>query len=321
MNHTPTNGFEFPPAAADKIDTMLRESAQKGQPLRSVRPDRQPPVVTMTMPEPVQTLQSVPVKAPDLTPKSEVEGVSVDLPSRFFYYDFKDLYVKPFRVRHLAKLAKGHEQKSMQIIAEVVSSVLSTTSGDYDDLGFRLSMNDFNYVLYWLRLHSFVKPQMRLTSKCTNPEHIKDVEAGTKPKESLTITTIFKDTDLAVSYMDDAPDPETYHVEIEGQRVELHPETVLDAVHLLDHPNFDDEEVQYNSRIASCLKIPGASLTQKIELIKDMMPEYALLALEFAELVFPYGVVETINTNCIGCGASGRLKIAVDAPSFLSPQF
>jgi hypothetical protein len=318
MNHTPDSGFEFPADKRDQIDALLRQPAEP-QRLRSVRPDRNPVVTPVAVPTPV--VQNVAVESPPITPKSDPEGISIDLPSRFFYYDFKDLYVKPFRVRHLAKVAKAHEQSSLQILAEVVSSVLSTSTGDVPNLAFQLSMADFTYVLYWLRLNSFNKPQMRVVSQCTNPDHIHAVETGAKTKESLAITTIYKESMMEVTYLEQAPDPQQYKIVYNGQELQLRPETVMDVVQFLDNDNWQDAEFQFQARVASVVASPGMSLVEKIQLVEDLDPDQALLALEFAELVDAYGVVETINTNCIGCGASGLVKIAVDAPSFLSPQF
>lgn len=326
MNHTPDNGFEFPNDKRDQIDKMLRASDER-QPLRSVRPERNP-VVTPTLFEEQEPTQTVAVTQPPITASSDPEGVSLDLPSRFFYYTFKDLYVKPFRVRHMAKIAKANENSSFQILAEAVSSVLSTSSGE-KNLAFKLSMADFNFVLYWLRLNSFNKPQMRVTSVCNNPEHLRAVDEGTKTKESLNITTIYKESMIETIYLESAPDSNVYKIDYKGRVLVLRPETVMDVVEFLDDPDWQDEEFQYQARMASVIEyvpdpnevLTTSRLRHKMKIVEDLDPDQGLLAHEFAELVDSYGVNETIKTNCIGCGASGLVKIAVDAPSFLSPQF
>src|SRR6185437_8830372 len=49
---------------------------------------------------------------------SEVEAVSFALPSSFFYYDFKDVYIKPFRGRNFSKLNRAREEESMLHVVE-----------------------------------------------------------------------------------------------------------------------------------------------------------------------------------------------------------
>jgi hypothetical protein len=321
---TPTPGFEFPSDARDLIEKQLRASFDERQPLKSVRPSRQPQVVT-----PVEVRQeelqpqrnTVPVRSGATTPIADPEGISIDLPSRFFYYTFKDLYVRPFKLSHLAKVAKAHETSSMQTLAEVVSSVLSTPNGD-TNIAFQLNMADFNAVLYWLRLNSFSKKQMRLTHQCTDPNHLAQVEAGTKTQESLKVTTIYTNSDLKMRHLDEAPDPEKYSIMVPGydQKVQMRPETVSDVVQFLDHPDWEDPEFQYKARVASVIGL-GISLEQRIALIDDLDPDQALLALAFADLVDTYGVDELVSTNCMECGASTAVKTAVDALTFLSPEF
>lgn len=315
-NTTPTPGFEFPSDARDVIEKQLRQSFQERQPLRSVRPDRQPQVVT-----PVEVTPTVPVKQANTTPIAEPEGISIDLPSRFFYYSFKDLYVRPFKLSHLAKVAKAHETSSMQTLAEVVSAVLSTPNGD-TNIAFQLTMADFNAVLHWLRLNSFNKKQMRMTHQCANPNHIAQVEAGVKTPESLKVTTIYHSSDLKLNHLDNAPDPAVYQLNLPGYDtpVALRPETVTDVVQFLDSPNWDDPEFQYKARVASVIGLP-MPLEDRILMLEDLDPDQALLALEFADLVDEYGVEEFVSTKCMGCGASAAVKIAVDALTFLSPEF
>ena len=314
----PTPGFEFPSDARDMIEKRLRDTTAERQPLRSIRPERQPVVRPMEVePTPVKAIPNV--QAPP-TPKSEPEGISVDLPSKFHYYSFKDLYVRPFKLSHLAKVAKAHETNSMQSLAEVVSSVMSTPDGD-TDIAFKLTMADFNAVLYWLRLNSFNKRQMRITSMCTNPTHRHEVDTGVKHVDTLKITTVYTESDLKMNYLEAIPDPAIYTIDIPGYGpTPLRPETVADVISFLDHPNWEDPEFQYKARVASVLGLP-INFQAKVDLLDDLAPDMAILALEYADQMDSYGVDELVKTNCIGCGASGAVKIAVDARTFLSPEF
>ncbi len=326
----PTPGFEFPKEAQDSIASSLKAlvSTSDGRPPRigSVRPPRTTQssvVIPSSEAEPTRT-----VKVQQAAPAqiAEPEGISIDLPSRFQYYGFKDLYVKPFRVSHLGKVAKSHETGSMQTLAEVVSSVLSTPNGD-TGLGFKLSMNDFNAVLFWLRLNSFSKKQMRVPWECNNPDHTHSVAAKERPAETLKNTSLYTSSDVQHRYLEEVPDPEHYHLMVDGYgRVDLRPETMGDTIDFMDHPSWEDPEFQFTARVASVLGMehPDGTpyrLSEKIEVVENLPADAAAIALEFAELVDTFGVVETIQTKCNGCGASTELKIAVDALSFLSPAF
>jgi hypothetical protein len=251
---------------------------------------------------------------------ADPEGISIPLPSRFHYYPFKDLYVKPFRVFHLAKLSKANETGSLQTLVEAVSSVLSSSTSSSKNLAFELTMSDFNSVLYWLRLNSFSKKQMRVTSVCSNPTHQHRVSTGEMSEASLNITTLYTNSDIKYTELESAPDPEHYKVIHKGEVINLRPETIIQTIQFLDSPNWDDEEFGYKARIAAVLDYPG-HLSEKVKLVDEMDPDQAHIALEFADLVDSYGVQETVTTKCMECGASGTVKIVVDAPCFLSPEF
>ena len=256
-----------------------------------------------------------------VTPLSDPEAISIELPSNFAYYKFKDLYVKPFRVIHLAKVAKAMETASLQVLAEVVSSVLMTPNGD-KNIAFSLSMSDFTCVLYWLRLNSFAKKQMRFTNICSNEKHHEDVDNGLKTKDSLKITTILDKTKLKLNSIVDIPDINNWCWMNGDERVLFRPETVLDTMQFLDSTEWEDPEFQYFAKIAAVLDLPFG-LDEKIKFIKDnnIDTDSCARALEFANMMSQYQVVETYTSVCSGCGASMEVNTSVDARSFLSPAF
>lgn len=343
---TPSSGFEFPQDARDVIENSLRSlNAPKNEPIRSVRPERQKKMVVPTQmddqeeaPMKVATQQSVKAMLPNMvkatlpepTPISTADYVSIDLPSNFVYYPFKDLYIKPFRIPHLAKLAKADARSSMQLIAEVVSSVLITPEG-HQDIAFKLSIADLNAVMFWLRMNSFTQASMGVITSCDNETHIAAVREGKKPEESLKIHTTITATDVEIVYLENVPDPEHYCIRFpeDGDKVlHMRPETVTDSIQFLDHPDWTDEEVQYKVKIASVLDFESFmpeidwTLAQKMEFVDDVLTvEQAMLAIEFSDLVDSFGVVETFKTKCMGCGASGTGRLSFDARSFLSPSF
>ena len=103
------------------------------------------------------------------------QAISIDLPSRFVFYSFKDLYIKPMRNIHRAKLAAAYQMQAVRPVVEVIDSLLSTSDGQ-TGLAYQLTEPDFNYLMYWIRIHFFTTVPFTIKAKCTNPEHIKQVE-------------------------------------------------------------------------------------------------------------------------------------------------
>lgn len=313
---SPSQGFEFPTSMQDTLDKTLRESIS-GQPkLKSARPGKQEITPTLAS-DPKPTVAN---NQASINPISEAESISIALPSKFAYYDFKDLYIKPFRLPHLGKLAKAAQTTSTQTVVEAVSSVLSTPEGT-SNIGFKLCMADFNTVLYWLRLHTFGKKQARMEWTCQNPEHHDMVRAGTKPVETLRIQETYRESDITTVMLDDMPDPNYYRLETVGGFVQMRPETMMDTIEFLDHKDWQDPEFQFKARLASVLDLP-MSLGDKVQwLDKNATTDDMIIIQEFSELSDAFGIQEMVNVKCKECGASQQVKLVVDASCFLSPKF
>lgn len=264
---------------------------------------------------------SVPNVQPGPAPASSADYYPVVLPTKCAYYDFKDLYVTPFRTVHLGKLAKSHETANMHLLLEVVSSVLAADG--QTDLAFKLSTIDFKSVMMWLKFNTGLKPKMVLVGQCTDEQHLQDVQAGKLKPESLKITTVVDKTMVIERAMDTIPDPAQFSVTIGDLRVPLRPETMWDLVQFIDDPNWADEEYAFNAQIASVLddRVLGTkTLAEKIELVSQMSIDDAMVAQRFKTLTETYGVAEYVETRCGVCGARHQQLVAVDAQSFFRPQ-
>ena len=277
-------------------------------------------------PDSSQISNGVPNPKPGFTePVSEPEGVSMDLASRFAFYPFKDLYVKPFRVRQLGKLNKAREDSSLLHVVEAVSSVLKTSHGT-PDLGFQLCVADFYHVLYWLRLHSFTKSSILHKTTCTNPAHLAQVADGSMPEDTLKISRIVTETEIKVTELEALPPPEAFVLETPGWF--LRPATMRDTLEFTEHPLWLDSEFQYYARLASNLgyrdpasgEVLSPTLTEKVEAIQEWSPRDASLVSEFESLLDGFGVDESVQVQCKWCGASRKSKIILDAHSFLSAE-
>lgn len=311
MNNTPAEFVAFPTEVQDKL------AAQQ--------PANPPPFVKRKLASPQATIKpEVPNQAsrvihPGFTnPTSDPEAISIDLPSRFAFYDFKDLYVKPFRAFHLAKLSKAHEDRSLMPMVEAVSSVLSTSLNGVSNLGFKLCVNDFYFVLYWLKMHSFTKATLVNTNYCINPEHFAKVERKELPEESLKIMTTVTSSDLKITNLENLPDVERF---VLPAPFYCRPATMQDSVEFMENPNWLDAEFQYLGKLASNFSSrnnPGISLLERIEILKNFDGDTCLMLEDYEKAIDCFGVEEKIILNCSVCGASRESKLSLDAHSFLS---
>jgi hypothetical protein len=339
ITNPPTEVKEFPIDTRDAIDQRLRSAlnTQDRPKVQSVRPERQVPPIVRTNPEaysqpqqatqpsqPSQPANTVPNVSPLPTPMVSEDYVSLDLPSRFAYYPFKDLYVRPFSVKHLSKLARAQQESSLQMLAEVVSSVLTTPAG-HTNAAFYLSTADFNAVLYWLRLNSFSKKQMRYNWICQHDEHRVKVEKKLLSPESLRNTLIYKETDIEVVYLDNKPNEEAFTLRFTNGRepIKLVPENIMTTIEFMDDPQkrWDDPEFQFSAKLASHLDLP-VSLSERIAFVENYLEtDHVPTIQEFAKLMNEYGIKETVESKCMECGVSQQVPLTVDTSCFLSPEF
>lgn len=258
-----------------------------------------------------------------VVPLADSNGTSVALPSRFAYYGFKDLYVVPFKNAHLAKLQRAHTEQSLQPIVEVVSSVVYTSTPGYKNVAFELTMPDFFFVLYWLRMNSFTKTSFIHKTKCTNEEHVEKVNNGLMKKDTLEIKRIIDKTTLVTHELEEMPDPSVFSFGQESDIV-FSPPRMRDVLEFLDHPLMSDAntriEFSYLAQQASHIQsmTQYLNLDQRIGIVENFDLDQVALVKQFEKLVKAYGVEESINVTCKGCGASRESTISLDASSFLS---
>ncbi len=283
---------------------------------------------------------------------SDGEYSAVALPSNFGFYEFKDLYVKPFTVRHLAKLQKAHREASLLPVVEALSSVMYTSDPRFAGhaMAFYLTLPDFYFVLYWLRMNSFAKSNYVHNTVCTDEKHRQrvvdfknldkyaaEVQSGRMdaadfealraqalPEESLKISQIVTATDLKVNHLETIPDSEIYRFEDEDRLV-FRPPTMRDTLEFAEHPKMADtnerEEFSFLAQIAVHIghRDPSIklSLDQKIGIIENLTPDQANLVKAYEKQVRSYGVEEKVRVQCKECGAARVSKLTLAAHSFL----
>jgi len=100
------------------------------------------------------------------------------LPSNFVSYDWDNLYIRPFRVGDLQKLAYAREQ-GLKVIIDVIGGCINRNVRE-------LTIGDFIFILYWERIHSYVKSPLKFSyvSKYGNTNDVVVNESNLKIVET-----------------------------------------------------------------------------------------------------------------------------------------
>jgi hypothetical protein len=85
-----------------------------------------------------------------------------NLPSNFFPYEYKKLYVRPFTVKELRLISKAAMLKDYSHLIRAVDLVMTEDA-------YSLTIGDFYYILMWLRIHSMPKTPYIIEWHCHSP--------------------------------------------------------------------------------------------------------------------------------------------------------
>lgn len=246
--------------------------------------------------------------------------MDVQLPSLFHFYEFKSLSVKPIRGVHQAKFARAAKEKSNRHMADAISSLLPDNASAYD-----LTLPDYYWLLYYLRLNCYTKSALVHRAVCSNPEHVLQVAKGEKDRDTLVnVTTVTKTLLKDVEFKPASLEPlDQEHIEaLREEGFELTPTRVKDIVEL-EAMYSDDEsfvEVEYLADFAGFIRSvqnPMMSLKDRIEVVKSLSPDALSLIEDYRALVSDYGVEETISMTCTECSAEIKTTVSISAHSFL----
>lgn len=105
--------------------------------------------------------------------------VALDLPSKFVFYDFKDLHVRKLTIRDAAKLTRASTQANYKSFKEAIQGCIDR---DVDVLTY----GDFRYICYWLRVNSY--PATPITIEWTSKYFNKNVSTVLKD-DVITLVT------------------------------------------------------------------------------------------------------------------------------------
>ncbi len=247
-------------------------------------------------------------------PTLRAKGESVDLPSQFLYYPFQDLYVQKLKALHLSKLYKASKANSFKSLVEVISTVVSTSDLQWNttELINELTIPDFYWILYYLRLESYSKAQFMFTTFCENEAHIQKVQNKELAPETLRIVQMISKSDLKETKLEEA-------VRIPPEQMNglwIRPATVRDLIAITEDPRLQtDEEFQWEAQLACYVE--GPTLDARIEQIRELSIGQIEVLREYDRLCTGYGIEESTIVHCKECRASHRAIISIDAHTFL----
>lgn len=262
----------------------------------------------------------------------EAEYVAISLPSGYKLYDFKDLYIKPFKTKHIRKLLQGQMNENTRYMIEVFNSCLACKEG-YKDLAYRLCREDFTYIQYWQRKHSMPSTPYTQMIHCTSPEHEELVRQGKMRESSLDFPYTFNDKltvtnlenfseDSLQEYLTDYLKAHNVTLRIPRMQDIVEMEELAETMSLEDNAG-EDGLGWYLSAIPALLLSKKnehgqeISFKEKFDLVDDSDPETMVRLRQANEACPDFGVKQVINYKCPGCGALGTTQLVLNAHSFL----
>lgn len=251
------------------------------------------------------------------------EAIALFLPSRFEFYEFSALSVGRLKGYHQAKFYKAANENKDRHVADALTSLFPPGIKAEE-----LTIPDFYFVMYWLRLNSYMRTELVHNGVCTNPAHLRAVREGKKEAKTLTTVEVITKTRL-----DQVELPENYLDGFDKELAELtsvlNPlgytltaPRMFDVIELneefTDAPNFD--EISYLGDRAACItKTDGhrSTLKERIQVVESLNLNVLELLEDWRHRCSSYGVRESIKFKCKECGADVENDISISAHSFL----
>lgn len=267
--------------------------------------------------------------------------MSIDLPSKFQFYDFKHVSACTLKGSHQAKLNRAYTQNRLRFVVEAMGATLEPGVSAFD-----LTPGDFYFLMYWQKVNSFTKSPQIITTQCTDPDHLLKVAKKELSKDSLKIEQFLNSTTLDTKYADEFDLPA---LRLGLEKYNLGAETMRDVVELTERlidlseaetekevegeepfpvpgqvDNSEEDVAEYGwlaSRAAFLKQATNdgriLSLADRCKIVGDMSVEETDLLEKYMQAVTTYGVEEYATIKCKECSASKRVKISFDALTFL----
>lgn len=248
---------------------------------------------------------------------SDSNYVSIDLPSNFSLYKFDTLSIRPFRIPDIKKLYRARQESSQRMLGQAIGAAI-------DRNPFKMTVGDFYFLMYWLRINSFDKAPYEIKWTCGHPEHVDKVNDGTLAYETLKNVALTDRTKVETHDMDIDATAAVMEDALEKFGVRLNAPTFADLVTLEEYAEENGEEEDFKEtyfmmKYASFLDsndVQGNTLVEKEKWLSEKGEPALLFVLDKFQEVSDHSVVDRVKVTCKECGTSTEVAFSVDVLSF-----
>ena len=236
-----------------------------------------------------------------------------DLPSSYFEYSFKDLWVRPFTPNEARLIHMGRMSENLTYVISAVAACLSRPLDS-------LLIEDFEFCMYWLRMHSYPTKPFIITWECTNRLNSEDEEDEIIC--GFNNHTTVKNTNLIVDKMVDKvilPPGLAYptmgiYAELWAIRKKI---SMLELAGQIDSDEYAEIIGDiYLMHLAQWIK-EGTTMEDKVNILKGSPSLAYQEDLEQKIKEIPeFGVSEYLNVLCAKCGGEMRRRLELDYLTF-----
>ena len=250
-----------------------------------------------------------------------------NLPSNFFPYEFKSLYIRPFTVQELRLISKAAALDEMQHVVRAVNLCISEDASE-------LTTGDFYYLLMWLKIHSTPKTPYVVEWHCKErvywKKEVKDVPGVPDSPRVM----MFNDNSFQVPKPEDMAQyeilPCTCHnsevIHLTNLEIIQLPETSWEGL----PEGFDFPRARNLQEIRDLLKDPelrlivgpaqwiaeGKTVAEKIAYLESLPDLDMFYTAEKLNETIVHGIRETTVLHCRECRASHPFDIQLEPYNF-----
>jgi len=265
-----------------------------------------------------------------------------DITSRFAFYGYQTLSIKPFDVECLKKIYRSMRLDSSKGIVEAISSCV-----DPDKSAFDLTVPDFWSLMIWQRINSYRKTDFVVTHHCSNPEHQKKVNATENLEDDdehkVAYDTLYNSTpikgfkQLKVKFIDEeiATNLSNLVKDVsEKYGIYLYPPTMADTIEIesleeylkskinpdtpepvIERIKNELAELEFTAKYATHISRRHGTLKERIELLEKQDPDFIEYIDEFMAML-DYGIKDTVQVKCAYCNHGEEIDLTFDLLTF-----
>lgn len=247
---------------------------------------------------------------------SRYTSLDEELPSKFAFYDYESLSIRPFTLMELKKLYRAYTTSNFKDIVDVIGATIDRNVLD-------LTVGDFWFMMYWQRLNSYKKSPMTIPWDCESNDHVLDVELERKTAESLHNVIVVNKTSIKVIDFNVQSVVDEVERIYKEYGIYLFPGTIRDVVSMIKLASKVEPDDDWIAKYATNISQKhGVSIQDRMSFLEGLSDREDINAIDFifeieafAKIV-EHGVRETIQSTCKECGADREITLSLDAHSF-----